>query len=162
MGASVGSDYSLLFSLFFFPCGFLLFTFLPLYFFIFQGLDLLKRAGSLWEEDHKLEMETQHLEAEGLEKMEALMAGSEAEGFYGLLRGAISHSSTSPSHTPICHHLPSAPSGVHRTRFPDPAGQALKAVSPSCPSSFRGGHSCQYATPLYSAGEYQMSILVPG
>ena len=91
----------------FFLCGFLLlFTFLPKYFFTFQGLDLLKRVGALWEEAQKLEMEAQHLEAEGLEKMEALVVDSEAEGFYGLLRGAVSHSSISPApppHKKVCH-----------------------------------------------------------
>ena len=42
-------------------------------------------------------MEAQCLETEGLAKMEAAVAGSEAEGFYWLLRGAISYSSLSTS-----------------------------------------------------------------
>ena len=113
----------------------------PVFFFIFQGLDLLKRVGSLWEDAHKLEMEAQCLEAEGLEKMEALVAGSEAEGFYGLLRGAMSHSSVSPVPTPhkkVCHtpsttisHLP--PQESTGPDVPDPADQAMKAVSPAVP-----------------------------
>ena len=93
----------------------LLFTFLPLYLFIFKGLDLLKEAGTLWDEAKKLEMEAQCLEADGLEKMEPVVAGSEAEGFYGLLRGAVLHSSVSPAQPPhknvshpFYHHLPSA------------------------------------------------------
>ena len=48
-----------------------------------QGLDLLKWASSLHEEACRLEMEAQHLEMEGLAKMEAAVAGSEVEGFMG-------------------------------------------------------------------------------
>ena len=62
---------------------------------LFQGLGMLKRASSLKEEAHTLEEEAQCLEMEGLGKVEATVAGSEAEGFYGLLRGAIAHSSIS-------------------------------------------------------------------
>ena len=100
------------------------------------------------------EMEAQHLEAEGLEKIEVVVAGSEAEGFYGLLRGAMLHFSISPAPTPhkkVCH-TPSAPSGVHRTWCPWSCGPGNEGCLSCCPSSFRGGHSCWYATPLYSAG----------
>ena len=55
--------------------------------FIFKGLVLLKRASSLWEEAHKLEVEAQCLETEGLEMIEVAVSGPEAEGFHGLLRG---------------------------------------------------------------------------
>ena len=61
--------------------------------FIFQGLDLMKRASSLQEEACRLEVGVQCLETEGLGKMEAAVADSEMEGFYGLLRGAVSHPS---------------------------------------------------------------------
>ena len=131
-------EVSLFCSLLFFPCGFL--HSYPV-FFIFQGLDLLKRVGSLWEEAHKLEMEAQHLKVEGLEKIEESVAGSEVEGFYGLLRGAMSHSSISPApppHKNVCHtlsatisHLP--PQGSTGPDVPDPADQAMKAVSPAVP-----------------------------
>ena len=62
-----------------------LFIFYPVFLFpfIFQGLVLLKRASSLQEEAHRIEVEAQHLETEGLGKMEAAVAGSEAEGFMG-------------------------------------------------------------------------------
>ena len=63
-----------------------------------SGAGSTEKVGTLQEEAHKLEMEAQCLEAEGLEKMETSVAGSEAEGFYGLLRGAMSHSSISPAH----------------------------------------------------------------
>ena len=43
----------------------------PVFSFIFQGLDLLKRAGSLRKKAHRLEIEAQHLETEALGKMEA-------------------------------------------------------------------------------------------
>ena len=58
----------------------------------------------------EIRLEAQHLEADGLEKMEVVVAGSEAEGFYGLLRGAMSHYSVSPApcpHKKVCH-APSA------------------------------------------------------
>ena len=54
----------------------------------FQGLGLLKR-GNL------LRKEAQQLEIEGLGKVEVVVAGSEVEGFYQLLRGAMSHPSMS-------------------------------------------------------------------
>ena len=75
-----------------------------------QGLDLLKWASSLHQEAHRLEMEAQCLEMEGLAKMEAAVACSEVEGFYGFLRGVISHSSlptSSPPPKKDCH-APSA------------------------------------------------------
>ena len=79
----------------------------------------LSGAGSTekgwFPEFHGLEMEAQHLETEGLGKMEVAVAGSEAEGFYGLLRGAMLHSSISPA-PPLTRksttlHLP--PSPIH-------------------------------------------------
>ena len=126
-----------LFSLFFSPhVVFYFFTFLPLYFHL-SGTRSTKKPGSLWEEAHKFEMEAQHLEAEGLEKMEAAVAGSEAEGFYGLLRGAMLHSSISPALPPYkkVHHTPSItishppPQESTGPDVPDPADQAMKAVS---------------------------------
>ena len=87
-------------------------------------------------------MEAQHLEAGSLEKMEAAVAGSEAKGFYGLLRGATLHSSISPAppHKKVCHapsatisHLP-----PQESTGPDisvPVDQAMKAVSPAAQAS---------------------------
>ena len=86
-------------------------------------------------------MEVQHLEACGLEKMEVVVAGSEVEGFYGLLRGAMSHSFMSPApppHKKVCHtpsatisHLP--PQESTGPDVSEPADQAMKAVSPAAP-----------------------------
>ena len=52
---------------------------------LFQGLHLLLQANLLLEE-------VQHLEMEGLQKVELAVAGSEAGDLYRLLRGALSHS----------------------------------------------------------------------
>ena len=120
--------------------------FLPLYFFIFEGLGLLKKAGALWEEAQKLEMEAQCLEACGLEKMEVAMAGSEVECFYGFPRGAMSHSSMSSAPPPpkkVCHipsatisHLP--PWESQEPKAPGPAEQALESTSLTAPLVLEG------------------------
>ena len=49
---------------------------LSIFFFFLQGLSLLKHASSLHEETWWLEGEAQHLEMEGLEKLEMVVAGS--------------------------------------------------------------------------------------
>ena len=81
----------------------------PFFIFSLQGLNLLKQASLLCKEVCKLELEAQWLEREGLEKMEVAVTGSEAEGFYGLLRGAVLHSSLPTSLPPPkkAHHAPS-------------------------------------------------------
>ena len=70
---------------------------------LFQELDLLKWASVLREEE-------QQLEVEGLQKVKLAVAGSEAEGLYRLLMGAVSHSSMSsaPPLPKRCHHAPTA------------------------------------------------------
>ena len=141
MGALAGGGFAL------FSLSFFIWLSIPLYIptpvflfpFIFQGLVLLKRASSLWEEAHKIEMEAQHLETEGLGKMEVAVVGSEVEGFYGLLRGAVSHPSTSsasPPHKKVCHtpsttipHLP--PQESTGPEVSDPVGQAMESASPA-------------------------------
>ena len=64
---------------------------------------MLKRASAVREE-------AQWLEAEGLQKIESAVVGSEAEDFYGLLRGAASHTSISSILPPPkkCHPAPTA------------------------------------------------------
>ena len=90
---------------------------------------MLKKAGTLQEEAQRFEAKAQHLESCGLEKMEAAVAGSEVEGFYGLLRGAMSCSSISSAPPPprksATHHLP--PSPIH----PPQESQEPKASSPA-------------------------------
>ena len=107
--------------------------------FIFQGWVLLKRTSSLWEEACRIEVEAQHLETEGLGKMEVAVAGSEAEDFYGLLRGVVSHPSTSsasPPHKKVCHtlsttipHLP--PQESTGPEVSDSAREAMESTSPA-------------------------------
>ena len=65
----------------------------------FQGLDLLTRVSAHREV-------AQWLEVEGLQKIESAVNGSEAEGFYGLLKGAVSHASSSPVQSPLKKHCP--------------------------------------------------------
>ena len=48
--------------------------------------------------------EAQHLETAGLQKVELAVAGSEAEGLYRLLQGALSHSSASMAQPPVKRH----------------------------------------------------------
>ena len=71
--------------------------------------------------------------------MEVAVAGSEAEGFYRLLRGAVSHSSTSSASPPYkkVHHTPSTtiphlpPQESTGPEVSDPAGQAMESASPA-------------------------------
>ena len=74
---------------------------------------MLKRVSSLKEEAHQLEEEVQCLETEGLGKVEAVVADSEVEGFYRLLRGAIAHPPFLQPHLPLrklaMPHLPLSP-----------------------------------------------------
>ena len=67
----------------------------------FPGLGLLNRVNVLREE-------AQHLEMEGLGKIEVAVGELEAEGLYRLLRGVISDSpmfSAPPPTKNCCHHL---------------------------------------------------------
>ena len=110
------------------------------------------------------------MEADSLEKMEVAVAGSEAEGFYGLLRRAMLHSSISPApppHKKVCH-TPSATishAPPQESTGPDasePADHAMKAVSPAAPPASEEAIPTHYATPSHSAEGHQMSIAVPG
>ena len=114
-------------------------------FFLFlflQGLRLLRCVSSLCEEAQWLEAEAQHLETKGLEKLEMAVAGSEVEGFYRLLRGAMLHSSVSSAQPPpkkVCHspsatisHLP--PQESQKPKASGPTKQALESTSVTAPS----------------------------
>ena len=63
------------------------------------------------EEAKKLEAEAQQLETKGWGKLREAVMGSEAEGFYGFLRGVILHSCPLPSQPPPsrAHLSPSSP-----------------------------------------------------
>ena len=106
----------------------------------------------------RLEERAQQLETKGWGKMKEAVAGSEAEGLYGLLRGVTLHSHPLPSQPPLkkpCF-APGAtisqPSPQESTgpEVSDPAGQATGPASPAAPISSRGGHSSPHATPLNS------------
>ena len=68
---------------------------------------------------------------EGLRKIEAAVAGSEVEGQYGLLRGAISHSPMSyiPTPTKKCCHTPTAT--ISKPHPQEPEEAAPKASAPA-------------------------------
>ena len=95
------------------------------------------------KEAHRLEVEAQCLEMEELAKMEAAVAGSEAEGFYALLRGAISHSYLPTCSSPpkkACHapsatvsHLPPQEStGPEASVPPAPEEEIPAHMQPLC------------------------------
>ena len=106
---------------------------------------MLKRVSALKEEACWLEEEAQHLESAVLEKIEVAVTGSEVEGLFGLLRGAILHPSISSAPPPpkkACHsssatisHPPpqelagAVPEASHPTT--KDVEQALEAVSPA-------------------------------
>ena len=96
-------------------------------FFFFQGLELLQQASQLWEEVQKLEERAQQLETEGWGKMREAVAGSEAEGLYGLLRRVTLCIHPHPSQPPLKNLilLPAPPSPNHPLSSP----QDLKSLS---------------------------------
>ena len=112
-----------------------------------------------------LRVEVQHLEMEGLEKIESAVVGSEAEGLYRLLGGAISythiHHSTPIQESlphPICHHPQTTPSGAWGscTQSFCSCGRSyrtgIRSCHSSCVSSSRGGYPHPYDTPLPTVG----------
>ena len=69
------------------------------------------------------------MEAEGLQKIKSAVSGSEAEGFYGLLRGAVSYTSSSSILPPPKKHCPAPtmtmsqpPSQKHENMAPQVSG----------------------------------------
>ena len=123
VGASVGSkSYLLLFLWFLFGFLLLFYTPTPVLFHLL-GVGSTEKGRCPTGGSPEIRNGGKHLEADGLEKMEVAVAGSKAEGFYGLLQGAMLHSSVSPVPPPHkkVHHTPSATishlplQGVHRT-----------------------------------------------
>ena len=109
--------------------------------FFSQGLGLLQRVSQLKGEAQKLEEEARCLEVEGWKKLGEAVAGSEAEGFYGFLRGVTTHSLPLPSQPPpkkphpapsttISQPTPQDPKGPEVS---DPAGQATGPSLPAAP-----------------------------
>ena len=112
-----------------------------------------------------MEERAHELETEGWRQMREAVAGSEAEGLYGLLKGVTSYPHPASSHPPINkpHLSPSATitqSPLQESTGPevsDPAGQATGSASsaatqlqrwtywPTCnPLGFKGGTKCTY------------------
>ena len=110
------------------------------------------------EEAHRLEVAAQEMETKGLEKVEVVVAGSEVEGLYGLLRGDVTplhiFSPTSPKKgchilsTTVSHQPPQESTGPKVSSLTVGIGSCFS----SCPSSFRGNSPHWYAAPLHSVG----------
>ena len=100
-------------------------------------MHLLHWVSQLWEE-------AQHLETEGLQKVELAVAGSEAEGLYRLLRGALSHSPMSMAQPPpeMCCQAPTA------TVFKPPPQEPEMVECESSASVAEGGILAQEAPSL--------------
>ena len=100
---------------------------------------MLHHASTKWEEARKLEDEAQWLETEGWGKFREAVVGSEAEGFYGLLRGVTSCSHLLLSQPPLqrSHLVPSSsvsqlpPQEFTGPEASDPAGQATVSAPPA-------------------------------
>ena len=86
----------------------------------------------------RLEERVQQVEMEGWGKMREAVAGSEVEGFYGLLRGVTSHSHLLPSpppskkpwHAPSATISKSSPWESTGPKVSNPADQAMGPASP--------------------------------
>ena len=100
---------------------------------------MLHHASTKWEEAQKLEEEAQWLETEGWGKFREAVVGSEAEGFYGLLRGVTLCSHLLLSQPPLqrSHLVPSSsvsqlpPQESTGPEASDPAGQATVSGPPA-------------------------------
>ena len=105
----------------------------------FQGLKLLHEASQKREEVQKLEEEAQQLEMEGWGNMREAVAGSEAEGIYGLLRGVTLCSHLLLSQPPLKRSCLTPSSSIFQLpsqestgpEASDPAGQAMVSASPA-------------------------------
>ena len=100
---------------------------------------LLHQASQKWEEAWKLETEAQQLETEEWGKFRKAVLGSEAEGFYGLLRGvtSCSHLLLSQPPLPQPHLSPSSsisqqpPQESTGPEVSDPVDQATVSAPPA-------------------------------
>ena len=137
---------------------------------LFKGVRLLQSASLKREESRRLETEAQQLETEGWGKLREAIMGSEAEGFYGLLRGVTLHSCPLPSQPPpSCTRLsPSSPvfqQTPQESTGPEvsgPEGPATVSTSVATSSASEGNLPADMVTPLYSAGGCQKSVWMLG
>ena len=102
--------------------------------------------------------------------MREAVAGSEAEGLYGLLRGVTSHSHPLPSQPPSKkpHHAPSTtisqppPKESTGPKVSDPAGQATGPASPAALSALEEAIPAHMQPLQIQVGVHQMGVQVPG
>ena len=105
--------------------------------FLSRGYGHCNKASILRKEAQMLEERAHELETEGWRQMREAVAGSEAEGLYGLLKGVTSYPHPASSHPPIKkpHLSPSTTitqSPLHKSTGPevsDPVGQATVSAS---------------------------------
>ena len=109
------------------------------FFFLSQGLWSLQQASTLRKEAQKLKERAHELETEGWRQMREAVAGSEAEGLYGLLKGVTSYPHPAPSHPPLKKPCLSPSSTITQPpllestgpKVSNPAGQAIECAPPA-------------------------------
>ena len=125
-----------------FCCFNLVIHFDPVLFFFLPGAMVIATSQHLRKEAWRLEERAYELETDGWRQMREVVAGSEAEGLYGLLKGVASYPHCASSHPPMKkpHLSPSStitqspllePTGP---QVLDPAGQATVS-SPAAATS---------------------------
>ena len=88
----------------------------------------MQQASQLWKEAWELEETAHQLETEGWRQMREVVAGSEVEGLYGLLKGVALYSNPGPSQPPI-----KKPSLASSTTIPQPPLQESTGPEASDP-----------------------------
>ena len=131
---------------------------------------LLQSASLKREEAKQLEAEAQQLETEGWGKLREAIMGSEAEGFYGLLRGVTLHSHPLPSQ-PLPSHAHLSPSSPASQQSPQestgpevsgPVGPATVSASVAATPAPESDIQADMQPLQDSTGGCQESVSVPG
>ena len=135
-----------------------------------KGVRLLQSASSKREEARRLETEAQQLETEGWGKLREAIMGSEAEGFYGLLRGVTLCSHPLPSQPPPSRTCLSPSSPVFQQtpqestgpEVSGPEGPATVSTSVATSSASEGDLPADMRPLPNSAGGHQKSVSMLG
>ena len=114
---------------------------------LFQGLHLFHWASLMQEE-------AQCMETEGLQKVEMAVAGLEAEGLYGILRVALSHSPMSTTQPPTKRHCQAPTATISKLHLQEPEEVKPK---PSAPAA-EGGILAQEAPSLVISQALEVAI----